>query len=138
MEIKKAEFVISVHNISQLPSTVKEIAIAGKSNVGKSSFINFICNNSKLAKTSKEPGRTRALNYYNINGGEFSLVDLPGYGFAKVPKAEKKKWATLLESYFQLSKKLKHVFLLLDIRHKPTEYDNMMLSYMNFTICLLP
>lgn len=132
MEIKKAEFVISVHNISQLPSTVKEIAIAGKSNVGKSSFINFICNNSKLAKTSKEPGRTRALNYYNINGGEFSLVDLPGYGFAKVPKAEKKKWATLLESYFQLSKKLKHVFLLLDIRHKPTEYDNMMLSYMNF------
>ena len=122
--IKKAVFVTSVGNINQIKTDCKnEIAIAGKSNVGKSSFINFICNNSKLAKTSKEPGRTRLLNYFSINDGEYYLVDLPGYGYAKVNDAEKEKWGRLIETYFKTSPNLKNVFTLVDIRHDPTEND---------------
>lgn len=132
MIIKKAEFLISVANIAQLPEGKTEIAIAGKSNVGKSSFINFMCNNKKLARTAKEPGRTRLLNYFDINGGEFTFVDLPGYGFAKVSKEEKSKWAALLERFFVESKGLKHTLLILDIRHNPTEDDMQMLKYLYF------
>ena len=102
--IKKAVFVTSVGSINQIKTDCKnEIAIAGKSNVGKSSFINFICNNSKLAKTSKEPGRTRLLNYFSINDGEYYLVDLPGYGYAKVNDAEKEKWGRIIKTYFYTS-----------------------------------
>lgn len=132
MIIKKAEFIISVSELSQIPSGRREIAVAGKSNVGKSSFINFLCG-KKIAKTSKEPGRTRLLNYFDINDGEFSLVDLPGYGYAKVSQEEKAKWAALLESYFaSKDARDRHVILLLDIRHEPTKDDLMMLNYLYF------
>lgn len=131
--IKKAEFVTSVGNLSQGVSLFPiEIAVAGKSNVGKSSFINFICNRTKLAKTSKEPGRTRLLNYFKINDGEFYLVDLPGYGFAKVSDAEKIKWGQLIEFYFQNSNGLKNVFMLVDIRHNPTADDMTMFKYLYY------
>lgn len=131
--IKSAIFETSVGNKSQLIDRgAPEIAVAGKSNVGKSSFINFICNNKRLAKTSKEPGRTRLLNYFNIDKGRFFLVDLPGYGFAKVNDAEKEKWGRLIEDYLQNSKALKNVFLLLDIRHNPTADDMLMLKYLYY------
>ena len=131
--IKKATFVTSVGDLRQMKEYFPiEIAVAGKSNVGKSSFINFICRNSKLAKTSKEPGRTRLLNFFKINDGEFFLVDLPGYGFAKVNDKEKEKWGKLIETYFQKSTGLKNVFLLLDIRHEPTDNDVMMLKYLYY------
>lgn len=131
--IKSAEFVTSIGNLTQsVEGELPEIAVAGKSNVGKSSFINFICNNKKLAKTSKAPGRTRLLNYFNINRGQFHLVDLPGYGFAKVSADEKAKWGKLIENYLQNSKNLKNVFLLLDIRHPPTTDDMLMLKYLYF------
>lgn len=131
--IKSAEFVTSVGKISQLKDMGGvEIAVAGKSNVGKSSFINFICNNKKLAKTSKEPGCTRLLNYFDINKGEFFLVDLPGYGFARVSDAEKQKWGALIEEYFRYSKRLKNVFVLVDIRHDPTVDDMQMFKYLYF------
>lgn len=140
MIIKSAEFATSVASADKiLVHDGKEIAVAGKSNVGKSSFINFLTNNGKLARTSKLPGRTRLINYFGINGGEFFLVDLPGYGFAKVSDAEKNKWSTLIESYLLRSKALKNVFLLVDIRHEPTADDKMMMNYLvhyniNFTI----
>lgn len=130
--IKQAEFITSVGNLSQIPHYDIEIAVAGKSNVGKSSFINAICTKKKLAKTSKEPGRTRLLNFFNINNGEYVLVDLPGYGYAKVGDDEKFKWGHLIENYLQISKGLKNVFLLLDIRHDPTKDDMQMLQYLYF------
>lgn len=131
MIIKNAKFVISVADSDKLPSYDKaEIAVAGKSNVGKSSFINFITSNGKLARTSSEPGRTRLLNYFDINGGEFLLVDLPGYGFARVYKEEKAKWGKMIEGYLQKSPTLKHVFVLLDIRHTPSADDKMLLDYL--------
>ncbi len=131
--IKNAEFVTSVGNATQFKDTgTPEIAVAGKSNVGKSSFINFICNNKKLAKTSKEPGRTRLLNYFSINKGEYYLVDLPGYGFARVSDAEKQKWGNLIEGYFRNSERLKNVFVLVDIRHDPTADDMQMFKYLYF------
>ena len=131
MIIKNAKFVISVADSDKLPSYDKaEIAVAGKSNVGKSSFINFITSNGKLARTSSEPGRTRLLNYFDINGGEFLLVDLPGYGFARVSKEEKAKWGKMIEGYLQKSLTLKHVFVLLDIRHTPSADDKMLLGYL--------
>ena len=98
--IKQAKFVTSVADASKMPDFgACEIAIAGKSNVGKSSFINFMVNQNKLAKTSQEPGRTRLLNYFEINNGEYYFVDLPGYGYAKVNKQEKQKWGGLIENY---------------------------------------
>jgi GTP-binding protein len=133
MNIKNAQFLTSVGNISQIRNdSAVEIAVAGKSNVGKSSFINFLCNQKRLAKTSSEPGRTRLLNYFLINGGEFTLVDLPGYGFARVSAAEKQQWGALIEAYLHTSKTLKCVFLLLDVRHDPTEDDMQMIKYLYF------
>ena len=136
MKIKKADFLYSAARPEQLrePGT-PEIAVAGRSNVGKSSFINFVTGNGKLAKTSKEPGRTRLVNYFYINGGEFMLVDLPGYGFAKVSDEEKLKWAKLIEAYFKSPAALRHVFLLIDIRRDPSDGDVRMLNYMyHYTI----
>lgn len=131
MKIKNAEFLYSAGYPDQLTEQkVPEIAVAGRSNVGKSSFINFITGNGKLAKTSKEPGRTRLVNYFLVNGGEFMLVDLPGYGFARVSDEEKLKWAELIEAYFKSPAALRHVFLLLDIRREPGEGDVRMLNYM--------
>lgn len=129
--IKQARFVTSVANLSQLPDYgVPEIAIAGKSNVGKSSFINFMVNQNKLAKTSQEPGRTRLLNYFEINKGEYYFVDLPGYGYAKVNKQEKQKWGGLIETYLKNSTRLINVFVLMDIRHEPSEDDLLMVHYL--------
>ena len=102
MRIKSAEFVISVADSAKLPHFgAPEIAFAGKSNSGKSSFINFLTGNGKLARTSSEPGRTRLINYFSVNGGELMFVDLPGYGFARAPKSEQAKWGRLAEGYLE-------------------------------------
>lgn len=131
MEIKNATFKISVADGGAIPNYASpEIAVAGKSNVGKSSFINFMTNNGKLAKTSADPGRTRLLNYFEINGGEFYFVDLPGYGYAKVAQSEKEKWGPMIEGYIQNSTNLKNIFVLLDIRHNPTSDDIMLINYL--------
>ena len=103
--------------------------MVGKSNVGKSSLINNMANNGKLARTSSEPGKTRLVNLYLMNE-RFFLVDLPGYGFAKAPKQEKQKWAAMIEGYLRGSAHLKRVFQLVDIRHAPTEDDRLMVEYL--------
>ena len=130
MIIKKAKFLLSQSNFGAFPQQgLQEIAMAGKSNVGKSSLINSLTRNSKLAKTSSAPGKTRLINYYSINE-EFLLVDLPGYGFAKAPKSEQEKWSQMIEGYLTGSENLKHVFHLVDIRHTPTREDQMMIEYL--------
>ena len=122
--IKQAEFVTSAGLGSPYPEkTAAEIAIVGKSNVGKSSLINSLCNNKKLAKTSSNPGKTRLINFFKINR-EFYFVDLPGYGFARAPKTEKDKWGKLMEDYLS-SGRVDHIFMLIDIRHAPTEDDKL-------------
>ena len=128
MVIKEATFVTSVASADKFLKVDKPlIAICGKSNVGKSSLINMLANRKKLAKTSVTPGRTRLINYFDF--GEFMLADLPGYGFAKVSKEEKKKWGALLES-FLATQKLQLVISLVDIRHDPTSDDKMMVDYL--------
>ena len=143
MIIKNAEFLTSVADPGKLPDLgVPEIAFAGKSNVGKSSFINFLSNvgkssfinfltgNGKLARTSGDPGRTRLVNYFGVNGKSLVFVDLPGYGFAKVAKSEKAKWGSMIEGYLTGSKNLVNVFVLLDVRHEPTSDDKMLLNFL--------
>lgn len=111
---------------SKLPDNqLPEIAFAGKSNVGKSSLINALMNRKSYARTSATPGKTQTINFYNINE-EMYLVDLPGYGYAKVSEQEKIKWGQLIERYLHGSKQLKAVFLLIDIRHAPSANDKMM------------
>ena len=128
MKIKDANFVTSVASANNFLKTDKPIiAIAGKSNVGKSSLINMLANRKKLAKTSVTPGRTRLINFFDF--GEFMLADLPGYGFAKVSKDEKKKWGDLLEK-FLATQKISLLLSLVDIRHQPTEDDKMMIKYL--------
>ncbi len=115
---------------SILPKTDKiEIAFAGKSNVGKSSMINALINRKSLARTSSQPGKTQTINFYNVND-QLYLVDLPGYGYAKVAQTEKEKWGKLIEKYLHGSNQLKAVFLLVDIRHEPGENDKMMYDWM--------
>lgn len=131
MKITNAAFLTSVSKSDKLPDfNAPEIAFAGKSNVGKSSFINFLTNNGKLARTSGDPGRTRLLNYFSVNGGQAVFVDLPGYGFAKVSKSEKAKWGDMIEGYLTKSRKLVNVFVLLDVRHEPTSDDKMLLNFL--------
>lgn len=128
MKIKEATFITSVASKDKFLKVNKPlIAICGKSNVGKSSLINMLANRKKLAKTSVTPGRTRLINYFDF--GEFVLADLPGYGFAKVSKEEKKKWGQLLES-FLATQDIKLVLSLVDIRHDPTGDDKMMVDYL--------
>jgi len=130
MTIKKAKFLLSQSQFGAFPQQgMQEIAMAGKSNVGKSSLINSLTRNGKLAKTSSAPGKTRLINYYMINE-EFLLVDLPGYGFAKAPKSEQEKWSKMIEGFLTGSENLKHVFHLVDIRHTPTREDVMMINYL--------
>lgn len=130
MEIKKSKFVQSLSAFQSFPGQgLPEIAMAGKSNVGKSSLINSLTRNSKLARTSAEPGKTRLVNLYLIDEA-FFLVDLPGYGFAKAPKQEKQKWADMIEGYLRASDNLKRVFQLVDIRHEPTVDDQLMVEYL--------
>ncbi len=108
---------------SVLPKNDKmEIAFAGKSNVGKSSLINALMNRKAYARTSSEPGKTQTINFYNINDALY-YVDLPGYGYAKVSKTEKQKWGVMIEKYLRTSKQLRRVFLLIDIRHEPSQND---------------
>lgn len=126
--IKKAEFITSVGMNSAYPQQLQsEIAMVGKSNVGKSSLINSLCSNGKLARISQKPGKTRLINFFKVNDS-FYLVDLPGYGFASAPKEEKEKWGELMESYLA-SGRVKHIYMLLDIRHEPTQEDKMMFNY---------
>ena len=130
MTIKKACFVQSLSAFTAFKGQgLPEIAMVGKSNVGKSSLINNMTGNSKLARTSSEPGKTRLVNLYLINEA-FFLVDLPGYGFAKAPKQEKQKWADMIEGYLRGSEHLKRVFQLVDVRHAPTEDDQLMVEYL--------
>ena len=129
MIIKKAEFMISAVAPSQYPNTGwPEIALAGRSNVGKSSLINSLVNRKALARVGNTPGKTRKINFYNINDS-LALVDLPGYGYAKVSKEEKKTWGRLTETYLNTRKNLDMILLLVDIRHDPTEDDIIMLNY---------
>ena len=114
---------------SVLPQNTKpEIAFAGKSNVGKSSLINALMNRKSYARISATPGKTQTINFYNINE-EMYLVDLPGYGYAKVSEEEKQKWGQLIEKYLHVSSQLKAVFLLIDIRHDPSANDKMMYDW---------
>ena len=130
MEIKTAEFVTSMAEYGSFPGKgLPQIAVAGKSNVGKSTLINRLCRRNKLARTSATPGKTRLLNIFNINGS-FHLVDLPGYGFAKVDKQEKLRWGKMMQDYFQQAEELRHVLCLVDIRHEPTEDDRTMNSFL--------
>ena len=114
---------------SQWPKEcIEEIAFVGRSNVGKSSFINAFLGRKNLAKTSSKPGKTRTINFYNIDN-KFRLVDLPGYGYAKVSKKEKEKWDKLINEYLHDRENLKEVFLLVDIRHEPTDLDRQMYDW---------
>lgn len=114
---------------SQWPNeNIEEIAFVGRSNVGKSSFINAFLGKKDLAKTSSKPGKTRTINFYNVDN-KFRLVDLPGYGYAKVSKTEKAKWDKLINEYLHDRENLKEVFLLVDIRHDPTELDLQMYNW---------
>ena len=129
MKIKNVELQIVCGITSKLPETDKvEIAFAGKSNVGKSSLINALMNRKALARTSATPGKTQTINFYNVNDVMY-LVDLPGYGYAKVSEQEKIKWGQLIERYLHTSKQLKAVFLLIDIRHEPSANDKMMYEW---------
>ena len=130
MRITKSRFVQSMSAFQPFPGQgLPEIAMVGKSNVGKSSLINGMTSNSHLARTSSEPGKTRLVNLYIINEA-FFLVDLPGYGFAKAPKQEKQKWAEMIEGYLKQSEHLRRVFQLVDLRHEPTQEDRMMVEYL--------
>lgn len=129
MVIKNVSLDIVCGVTSKLPDTGRpEVAFAGKSNVGKSSLINGLMNRKALARTSAQPGKTQTINFYNINELMY-LVDLPGYGFAKVSASEKEKWGKLIERYLHNSKNLKAVFLLVDIRHAPSANDKQMYDW---------
>lgn len=129
MVIKNVSLDIVCGITSKLPDTGRpEVAFAGKSNVGKSSLINSLVNRKALARTSAQPGKTQTINFYNINESIY-LVDLPGYGYAKVPQSEKEKWGKMIERYLHTSKVLKAVFLLVDIRHDPSANDKMMYDW---------
>ena len=131
MKIKNATFITSVAKKEQfITPDIPMIAVCGKSNVGKSSFINMLANQKKLAKTSSEPGRTRLVNYFDF--GEFILADLPGYGFARVSKGEKEKWAKTLDSFFKDKARIAHVFMLVDSRHDPTADDVQMIEFLHY------
>ena len=129
MVIKNVSLDIVCGVTSKLPETGRsEVAFAGKSNVGKSSLINGLMNRKSLARTSSQPGKTQTINFYNVNDAMY-LVDLPGYGYAKVSVSEKEKWGKMIERYLHTSKTLKAVFLLIDIRHDPSANDKQMYDW---------
>lgn len=124
----KAEYIISAVGPEQYPEEDKpELAVSGRSNVGKSSLINKLTNRKNLARVGKTPGRTQSINFFDINN-EWYLVDLPGYGYAKVSQETRIKWGKMMNTYFRVRKNLKGVIQLVDIRHKPTEDDRMMIN----------
>ena len=132
MEIKTAEFITSMASYGDFAGRgLKQIAVVGKSNVGKSSLINCLCRRNKLARTSSTPGKTRLINVFQLNGEDgFHLIDLPGYGFARVDKQEKARWGQMMQDYFMKADELQHVFCLVDIRHEPTEDDKTMNTFL--------
>ncbi len=132
MIIKKAEFITSAAKPKQYPPVgVPEIAFAGRSNVGKSSLINALLGRKKLVKVSSTPGKTRTINFFNIND-EFRIVDLPGYGYARVAKAESDDWGRMMETYLSGREGLLRVIQLVDIRHAPTAQDRQMYDYLRY------
>ena len=129
MQVKNAKFVISAVSPKDYPKgDLPEIVLVGKSNVGKSSFINTLCNRKNLARTSNVPGKTRQINFYNIDE-KFYFVDLPGYGYSKMSKEEQVKSGKFIEQYLSIGKNIFLIVLVLDIRHKPTEDDMLMYNY---------
>ncbi|HZJ76790.1 MAG TPA: ribosome biogenesis GTP-binding protein YihA/YsxC [Oscillospiraceae bacterium] len=132
MKVTSSEIVISAVSPKQYPDDGKpEFALVGRSNVGKSSVINTMLNRRKLARISSSPGKTRTINFYIINK-EFYLVDLPGYGYARVSKGEKANWGNMIETYLKNRKNLYGVILLVDIRHEPTADDKMMYDWIKY------
>ena len=133
LQIKNPKFEISVMNKSQYPKNrMPQIVLAGKSNVGKSSFVNCLINRKSLARTSSEPGKTRQINFYNMDD-IFYFVDLPGYGYSKMSKAEQQKLGPAIETFLKNSKNINLIILLVDIRHKPSENDKMMMEFIKST-----
>ncbi|HQY52906.1 MAG TPA: ribosome biogenesis GTP-binding protein YihA/YsxC [Ignavibacteria bacterium] len=132
MKILSAEFIKSIFDLRALPNSVlSEFVFVGRSNVGKSSLINIICNKKKLAKIGSVPGKTRQLNYFLINE-KFYLVDLPGYGYAKVPEQIRAGWRKLVEDYISERQNVRLVFVLIDSRHEPTYLDELMVSWLEY------
>lgn len=132
MKIKSAEFIKSIYDLRNLPASVlSEFVFVGRSNVGKSSLINTICNKKTLAKVGSAPGKTRQLNYFLINE-EYYLVDLPGYGYAKVPEQIRAGWRKLVEDYISERENVNMVFVLIDSRHEPTYLDELMVSWLEY------
>ena len=129
MVIRSIDLEIVVGPASRIPATqLPEFAFAGKSNVGKSSLINALMNRKSYARTSARPGKTQTINFYNINEALY-LVDLPGYGFAKVSRSEQERWGKMIEKYLEKSRQLRQVFLLIDIRHQPGANDVQMYQW---------
>ncbi len=129
MEFINASFLATAVNKSQYPDeSIPEIALVGRSNVGKSSLINCVLNRKKLARTSSTPGKTATINFYDVEK-KFRFVDLPGYGYAKVSKVEKEKWARMIDDYLTSRQNLVAVVQLVDARHKPSEDDKMMAEW---------
>ncbi|MBQ6692710.1 MAG: YihA family ribosome biogenesis GTP-binding protein [Clostridia bacterium] len=129
MQINKARLVGTYFSAEQYaPSGLPEIAIVGRSNAGKSSLINRLCNNNKLARTSATPGKTRSINCYEINQS-FALMDLPGYGYAAQSEEEKRRWGKLIDGYFTHTEQLCHLLILCDIRHDPSQSDRDMVEW---------
>ena len=132
MRIHSAEFLLSASTKRQFPAeTLPEIAFAGRSNVGKSTLINSLLNRKKLVKTSATPGKTQLINFFKVND-KFYFVDLPGYGYAKVPESVRCKWKNLVEAYLSERKTLRNVVLIIDSRHSPTIQDRQLLEWLKY------
>ena len=132
MKVTQAEIVISAVQQSQYPEdNLPEIVLLGRSNVGKSSFINTLIQRKGLARTSSQPGKTQTMNFYKINDA-FYFVDMPGYGYAKVSKKEREKWGVMIEEYLQKRENMVLVLLLVDSRHEPTEDDRLMYDWLTY------
>ena len=132
MKIRSAEFILSASSPWQFPSpTLPEIAFAGRSNVGKSTLINSLLNRKKLVKTSSTPGKTQLINFFKIYD-KFHFVDLPGYGFAKVPETVRQQWQRLIEAYLQERESLRNVVLIIDSRHGPTSQDRQLKEWLDY------
>jgi GTP-binding protein len=130
MDFSKVEFLLSVHRLNQLPPPeLPEIAFAGRSNVGKSSLINKLTGRKSLVKVSARPGKTQGLNYFRVSD-DFFLVDLPGYGFAKVPKVMQNSWQSLISTYLEQRKTLRCVVVIMDIRHEPKSQDTQLVQWL--------
>ena len=132
MKITKAELKIMATRRSQYPEDKKaEFLLVGRSNVGKSSFINTLLGRKNLARTSSHPGKTQTLNFYEVNS-DFYLIDVPGYGYAEVSKKTREKFGKMIEEYLETRKELKRVFMIVDFRHKPTEDDVLMYNFLKY------